>query len=53
MVNSMFLNNRFSNKNKHLYKMKCINTRDSEYYSNNEIDYKRIEKYNEKGKKLK
>ena len=47
----MLLNNRFSTKNKLIYKMKCINSRDSEYECNNEVDYHRIEKYNDGVKK--
>jgi len=44
----MLLNNRFSTKNKWLYKMKCINTRNEEYkeLKSEEIDKK--EKYLEK-----
>ena len=48
MVNIMLMNNRFSTKNKLLYKMKCINTRNQEYKELviNETDRK--EKYNDK-----
>ena len=47
----MLINNRFSNKNKLIYKMKYLNTRDSEYTNNDNIDYLRIEKYNDIVKK--
>lgn len=41
----MLLNNYFSKKNKLLYKMKFINTRNEEYISLLDNDYKRIEKF--------
>ena len=44
----MLLNNRFSNKNTFLYKMKCLNTRNNEYYSFKEEMYDKIEKFNDK-----
>ncbi len=47
----MLMNNKFSTKNKLLYKMKCLNTRNQEYQSKeNEFDFK-VEKYNDKKKK--
>ena len=45
------LTNKFSTKNKLLYKMKYINTRNSEYKVQETDDYNRIEKYNDKTKK--
>lgn len=36
--------NKFSTKNKYLYKMKCLNMRNEEY-QNIERDYDKIEKY--------
>ncbi|MBQ6284703.1 MAG: hypothetical protein IJK67_00125 [Bacilli bacterium] len=42
----MLLNNHFSKKNNYLYKMKCINTRNSEYYEDNIYNHDRIEKNN-------
>ena len=47
----MLMNNKFSTKNKQLYKMKCLNTRNQEYESLNEEKYDKIEKYNDKVKK--
>ena len=47
----MILNNKFSKKNKLVYKMKCMNTRNSEYSSLLNEDYFRLEKYNDKVKK--
>ena len=49
----MLLNNRFSKKNNYLYKMKCLNTRNNEYFEDN-IDYEKVEKQNmiEKKKKI-
>lgn len=44
----MLMNNRFSKKNSLLYKMKCINTRNIPYDEYNDIEYGRIEKYNDK-----
>lgn len=45
------VNNKFSTKNKYLYKMKCLNTRNEEYKSiESEFDF-RVEKYNDKKKK--
>ena len=41
----MLMNNKFSTKNKLLYKMKCLNTRNQEY-ENIESEYEeKIEKY--------
>lgn len=40
--------NKFSIKNSRLYKMKCINTRDSEYKCLKDREFGRIEKYNDK-----
>ena len=53
MVNSMLLNNRFSKKNNYLYKMKCLNTRNSEYLECLQEDFNRIEKKNMIEKKKK
>ena len=39
------MNNRFSTKNKKLYKMKCLNTRNQEYNSLDDLEFDRIEKY--------
>ena len=45
------MNNKFSTKNKLLYKMKVMNTRNQEYKSvPYEFDFK-VEKYNDKKKK--
>jgi hypothetical protein len=45
------MNNKFSTKNKQLYKMKCINTRNQEYKElENEFDFK-TERINVKNKK--
>ena len=41
----MLLNNYFSKRNKLLYKMKCINTRNEEYASLEDSEYNRIEKF--------
>ena len=41
----MLLNNYFSKRNKLLYKMKCINTRNEEYRSLEDNEYDRIEKF--------
>ncbi len=46
----MLMNNRFSTKNKLLYKMKCINTRQNEYYELEDDEYGKIEKYDDKSK---
>ena len=46
----MFSNN-FSKKNRLLYKMKYLNTRNSEYENIENDEYKKIEKYNDKTKK--
>ena len=40
----MLLNNNFSKKNNYLYKMKCLNTRNMEYYEEDNIDYNRVER---------
>ena len=40
----MLLNNHFSKKNNYLYKMKCINTRNSEYYEEN-LNNEKTERY--------
>ncbi len=42
----MFLNNNFSKKNNYLYKMKCLNTRNSEYYEKDTNYSDKIEKNN-------
>lgn len=42
----MFLNNSFSKKNNYLYKMKCLNTRNSEYYEEDNNYSDKIEKNN-------
>ena len=47
----MLMNNKYSNKNKLIYKMKCLNNRDNEYEEYDETDYQRIEKYNDRVKK--
>ena len=47
----MLMNNRFSKKNSLLYKMKCINTRDKEYYDIESNEYDREERYTDKYKK--
>ena len=47
----MLMNNKFSNKNRLIYKMKCLNNRDNEYDEYNEVDYQRIEKHNDRVKK--
>ncbi len=44
----MLMNNKFSTKNKLLYKMKCINTRNQEYYELEDDEYNKIEKYSDK-----
>ena len=44
----MLMNNKFSTKNKLLYKMKCINTRNQEYYEIEDDEYNKIEKYSDK-----
>ena len=41
------MNNRFSKKNKLIYKMKCLNGRNEEYKVVEDNTYDRIEKYNE------
>lgn len=41
----MLLNNYFSKKNKLLYKMKCINSRNEEYSSLDDNNYEKIEKF--------
>ena len=41
----MLLNNYFSKRNKLLYKMKCINTRNEEYTSLEDNEYDRTEKF--------
>ena len=47
----MFMNNKFSTKNKLLYKMKCLNTRNEEYKElERDFDF-RVEKFNDKKKK--
>ena len=47
----MLMNNKFSKKNKLLYKMKFINTRNQEYSELDNDDYIKIEKYTDKTKK--
>ena len=44
----MLLNNYFSKKNKLLYKMKIMNSRNQEYEEDFNDDYDRIQKYNDK-----
>ncbi|MGM9877346.1 MAG: hypothetical protein ACI33S_01735 [Bacilli bacterium] len=46
----MLMNNVFSKKNKLLYKMKFINTRNMEYKSLDNKENDRIEKYSDKKK---
>lgn len=46
----MLLNNYFSKKNKLLYKMKIMNSRNQEYEDDFDFNYDRIEKYNDKRK---
>jgi len=41
----MLLNNKFSKKNNYLYKMKCLNTRNQEYYNEEIIDTDKVERY--------
>ena len=41
----MLMNNKFSTKNRLLYKMKCLNTRNQEYQDVERFDDERIEKY--------
>ena len=45
MVNIMLIDNKFSKKNKLLYKMKCLNTRECEYEEIDDTEYDRIERY--------
>ena len=45
------MNNKFSRKNRYLYKMKYINTKNDEYKKEEKNEYDRIEKYNDNGKK--
>ena len=40
--------NKFSVRNSKLYKMKCLNTRDAEYKYLENIEFGRIEKYDDK-----
>ena len=48
----MIMENKFSTKNKYLYKMKCLNTRLQEYYEDINIEEHRTEyKNNQKNKK--
>lgn len=47
MVNIMLIDNKFSKRNKLLYKMKCLNTRDCEYDEVLDDEYDRIERYND------
>lgn len=44
----MLMNNKFSKKNKLLYKMKFINTRNTEYKNINDKEFGRIEKFSDK-----
>ena len=47
----MIQKNKFSTKNKLLYKMKCLNTRNEEFKSEEEeFDFK-VERFNDKKKK--
>lgn len=41
----MLMNNKFSKKNRLLYKMKCLNTRNQEYIEEENENYDKIEKY--------
>lgn len=41
------MNNKFSTKNKLLYKMKCINVRNKEYDSLYSNEYDRVEKFSD------
>ena len=41
----MLLNNNFSRKNNYLYKMKCLNTRNKEYFEEILDNHDKIEKY--------
>ncbi len=45
------MNNKFSTKNSLLYKMKCINSRNNEYYELENKEINKIEKYTDKTKK--
>ena len=47
------MNNKFSTKNSLLYKMKCINSRNNEYYELENKEINKIEKYTDKTKKWK
>ena len=47
----MLMNNKFSTKNRLIYKMKCLNTRNQEYFEKEYKEYDRVQKYNEKTKK--
>ncbi len=51
MVNGMLLNNKFSTKNKKLYKMKCINTRSQEYKCIEDDYITKYDLYTDKAKK--
>lgn len=44
----MLLNNKFSKKNKLLYKMKMLNTRNFEYKELEDFEYDRVERYTDK-----
>ncbi len=44
----MILNNRYSKKNKLLYKMKIMNSRNQEYECDYKYQFDRLEKYNDK-----
>ena len=44
----MLLNNYYSKKNKLLYKMKIMNSKNQEYLCNYEYDDDRLQKYNDK-----
>lgn len=46
----MIMNNLFSKKNKLLYKMKFINTKNMEYKTLETKEIDRVEKYNDKKK---
>jgi hypothetical protein len=49
----MFMNNKFSTKNKQLYKMKCINTRSQEYKCIEDDYITKYDLYTDKAKKWK
>jgi hypothetical protein len=44
----MLMNNKFSLKNKLLYKMKFLNTRNEEYFPLENNEHDRVERFNNK-----